>query len=91
MATKRKKLRTLRHWKQQFNENSDFMFRRHSLLWGVEYQRGDDIPDELRTHKFKLKRFWEAKRIEIVEYEEVEEPEDPEKQEPDKEQEAITG
>ena len=64
----RKKIRKLRHWKQQYRKNSEFIFRRRTVYGGVIYEAGDKIPDILSKKKSKVRRFWEAKRIELAEF-----------------------
>jgi hypothetical protein len=61
-------IRKLRHWKQQFNDNAVFVWRRSTLWYGNPVQAGDVIPEELFRNKGKLKRFWDAKYIELAEF-----------------------
>ena len=66
----REKVRTLRHWKQQYDPNADFIFRR-GLQYGPEtFEPGDDIPQALKDNKGKLRRFWEAGWIELALFDE---------------------
>jgi len=62
-------IRRLRHWKQRFNKDAEFIFRRPMKFEGVNHQAGDPIPEVLFNNKTKLKRFWEAKAVELAEFE----------------------
>lgn len=66
----RKKVRTLRHWKQRFKNNADFIWRRPVIWQGKAVKAGDPIPKSLAENKTKLRRFWEARVIELAEFEE---------------------
>ena len=66
----RKKVRTLRHWKQRFNKNADFIWRRPIIWQGENMEPGDPIPEALATNPTKLRRFWESRVIELAEFEE---------------------
>jgi hypothetical protein len=61
-------MRKLRHWKQQFNENAVFVWRKNTIWIGNPVKAGDVIPEELFRNKGKLKRFWDAKYIELAEF-----------------------
>lgn len=65
----RKQVRKLRHWKQRFNKNSAFVWRRAILYAGEITQPGEPIPDELQAAPTKLRRFWESSTIELAEFE----------------------
>ncbi len=68
VSQERKPVRRLRHWKQRYEKNARFIFRRH-LKWGAkEYQPGDLIPDELIAMPAKLRRFWESRVIELADF-----------------------
>lgn len=69
MTKSPKKIRTLRHWKQRFHRNAKFVMRRKKTFGGKVYEPGDEIPAELQAHPTKLRRFWEAKVIELAEFE----------------------
>ena len=64
-----RKVRKLRHWKQRYKPGAKFIFRRRTLYAGVIYEAGDMIPEALAKSKAKLRRFWEAKRIELAQFE----------------------
>lgn len=66
----RKKVRTLRHWKQRFNKNADFIWRRPIIWQGKNMEPGDPIPEALAKNSTKLRRFWESRVIELAEFEE---------------------
>ena len=63
-----KQIRKLRHWKQRFNRNAEFIFRRR-VNWGTKiYEPGDLIPKELQDNPTKLRRFWESHTVELAEF-----------------------
>lgn len=64
-----REVRKLRHWKQQWDKNATFIWRRPKTYAGELYMPGDPIPDELTKHPTKLRRFWESKIIELAEFE----------------------
>ncbi len=66
----RKKVRTLRHWKQRFHKDAEFIWRRSVTYGGESYGPGDPIPDTLMANKAKLRRFWESGTIELAQFEE---------------------
>ena len=59
----------LRHWKQQYRPNARFVFRRRTQYGGQVYNVGDEVPEALLNHKIRLRRFWDANRIELHESE----------------------
>ena len=61
--------RRLRHWKQRYAPNAEFIWRRRCLFGGETYEPGERIPAELAVNKSKLKRFWEGQIIELAEFE----------------------
>ena len=63
-----RKIRKLRHWKQRFDANARFVWRRETLFAGTTYEAGTEVPDDLLS-KIKLRRFWEAARIELYLFE----------------------
>lgn len=64
-----RKVRTLRHWKQRFQENAKFIWRRPVTWDSKDVKAGDPIPESLANNRNKLRRFWEAKVIELAEFE----------------------
>ena len=64
-----KLIRKLRHWKQRYDPNARFICRRRMRWGGLIYESGDPIPEQLAESKSKLRRFWEAGRIELAEFE----------------------
>lgn len=64
------KIRSLRHWKQRFDKNAEFIWRRPVKWQGELAAAGDPIPETLSDNKAKLRRFWEAKVIELAVFEE---------------------
>ena len=67
--TSRRLIRKLRHWKQRWDPNAEFIFRRRTRYSGEVFEAGDLIPETLANNRAKLRRFWEAKRIELAEFE----------------------
>ena len=65
----RKPIRKLRHWKQRYNPNAPFIWRRRVLWGGKLTTPGDLIPDDLAANKAKFRRFWESQWIELAEFE----------------------
>lgn len=65
----RKQVRKLRHWKQRFNRNAEFIFRRQITYGNKIRKPGDPIPKELKDSPTKLRRFWESHTIELAEFE----------------------
>lgn len=65
----RKQVRKLRHWKQRWDKNADFVWTRYTVYAGERCEPGNPIPDDLRAKPTKLRRFWESGRIELAEFE----------------------
>lgn len=65
-----RKVRKLRHWKQRFDKNAAFIWRKAVNWNGEEVQVADTIPQDLADNPAKLRRFWEAGIIELAEFEE---------------------
>jgi hypothetical protein len=59
--------RRLRHWKQQFDPDSKFIWRRATLFNGVPYEAGDVLPEDViqKMGVNKLRRLWQSSRIEL--------------------------
>lgn len=68
MAKKPKLIRKLRHWKQRFDKNAAFIWRRQLLFQGNLTEPGTPIPEILAENATKLRRFWESKVIELAEF-----------------------
>lgn len=66
--TKPKVIRKLRHWKQQFDKNAAFIWRRRMLYRGTITVPGTPIPEFLANNRTKLRRFWESQVIELAEF-----------------------
>lgn len=66
----RRKVRSLRHWKQRFHRDAEFIWRRPVTYGGESCRPGDPIPDILMANKAKLRRFWESGTIELAQFEE---------------------
>ena len=67
-----KPVRKLRHWKQRYDEKAAFVWRKPTTYGGVFFQGGSVIPPNIieSIGRKKLKRFWEAGRIELAEFDE---------------------
>jgi len=66
----RTKIRTLRHWKQRFQKDAEFIWRRPVTWQGKQVKAGDLIPKSLAENPTKLRRFWESRAIELAQFEE---------------------
>ena len=63
-------VRKLRHWKQRYDEDAKFIWRR-SVTWnGVMVEVGTEVPEDLANNKAKLRRFWQSHIIELAVFEE---------------------
>lgn len=62
-----KVVRKLRHWKQRFDKNARFIWRRAIKYGGKLTEIGAELPEDFPP--LKLKRFWEAGVIELAEFE----------------------
>ena len=58
-----------RHWKQRFNSNAKFIWRRPARWDGKVRSVGSKIPKTLADNLGKLRTFWEAGWIELAEFE----------------------
>jgi len=69
-----RKIRSLRHWKQQYDKNAAFVWRKSTTWNGVEFSPGDLVPAEIIAEMgpTKQRRFWESQFIELAEFEEPE-------------------
>lgn len=63
-------VRRLRHWKQRFNQNAEFVWRKQMTFGGETVKPGQPIPQELKDNPVKLRRFWESRAIELAEFDE---------------------
>lgn len=63
-------IRKLRHWKQRFNENAAFIWRRSCTFGEVKVKAGDLVDVKL-VGRVKIRRLWESHWIELAEFEEV--------------------
>lgn len=65
-----KRIRKLRHWKQRYDPNAKFVWRR-SVTWdGEPVAIGSEIPASLAGNRAKLKRFWASNIIELLAFDE---------------------
>ena len=62
-------IRKMRHWRQRFDPKAEFIFRRARTYDGKTYQPGEKIPKALKENRRKLLFMWEAKYIELAEWE----------------------
>jgi len=65
-----KKVRILRHWKQRFDKNAKFIWRKPLTWEGKKAVVGNPIPKSLSNAPTKLRRFWESGTIELAQFEE---------------------
>ena len=67
-----RKVRSLRHWKQQFDPSAVFIWRRATVWEGESFEPGDLIPEKIcqQMGRNKLRRFWESSWIELAEFDE---------------------
>ena len=56
----------LRHWKQRFDPNAAFVWRRNIEFGPNHFKAGELIPQTLLDNKYKLRLFWEGKVIELA-------------------------
>ena len=57
----------LRNWRQKFDRNALFVFRRRLVLEGVQYGVGDVLPPSLLKNRVgKLRNMWNANYIELA-------------------------
>lgn len=67
-------IRRNRHWKQRFNEDADFVWRRTVKFGGQVFHAGDPVDKALfggdaRLRRVKLLRFWHSHAIELANFE----------------------
>ena len=63
-----KLVRKLRHWKQRYDPNAAFIWRRRAVWDSQDYGVGEPIPESLASNRRKLRTMWEAKKIELAEF-----------------------
>ncbi len=59
-------VRKVRHWKQRWNPDADFIFRRVIKWGGKIFRPGDAIPTDLKRNRGKLRRLWDSQFIELA-------------------------
>lgn len=66
-----KKIRTLRHWKQQYDPNARFVWRKAGVFEGKPFKAGELMTKKQQATcgKAKLRRMWESSAIELAEFE----------------------
>lgn len=62
----------LRHWRQKFDPNGKFVFRRSVFFLDRQYEPGDPVPAEAKNMGAKLMNMWNANFIENAPPETVE-------------------
>ncbi|MYC97279.1 MAG: hypothetical protein F4X14_20170 [Caldilineaceae bacterium SB0661_bin_32] len=67
----RRKVRTLRHYRQRFLPGAAFVFRRPRVWMGKRYAAGDACPESLVDNRAKCETFWENEWIELAQFEEI--------------------
>jgi hypothetical protein len=63
-------VRRLRHWKQRFQKDADFIWNKAVMWQGTQVKIGDKIPDILSNNTNKVRRFWEAGVISLMDFSE---------------------
>lgn len=61
--------RRLRHWKQRFDPKAKFIWSRSVKYKGEKTVVGAEIPSCVQENRAKLRRFWQAKVIELAHFE----------------------
>jgi hypothetical protein len=57
----------MRHWRQQFNRNAEFIFTRsYSMDGDTVLPAGSVVPAEVKADLSKLRALWHARRIELA-------------------------
>ena len=78
MAIVRKIVGKFRHWKQRFNPDAGFIWRK-AIIWdGEQTVPGSLCPESLTSNRGKLRSLWDAGWIELAKFD----PEQPTKQDP---------
>ena len=54
-----------RHWKQRFQPGARYIFRKRGNWYGVTYEVGARIPQELQDDYRRLRRAWDTRLIEL--------------------------
>lgn len=59
---------TMRHWRQRFYEDGEFVFRKRLLFLGKQVSPGDPVTPEMKKFlgSHKLKIWWEGRFIELA-------------------------
>lgn len=58
----------LRHWRQRFQKGAKYIWRRRIIWEGKETVVGAECPESLTSNPKKLRLFWEAKTIELRDF-----------------------
>ena len=61
-------VRKLRHWKQRFQKDADFVWSKAVTWQGTQVKLGDKIPEVLSNNTNKVRRFWEAGVISLMDF-----------------------
>lgn len=64
----RRAIQKVRHWRQRFDPDVDFIWRRSILFDGRMTKVGAPVPKSLRGNRRKLRDLWEAKTIELARF-----------------------
>lgn len=57
-----------RHWKQRFSEGAQYVWNKSVLWMGEQVATGSLIPDDLRSNRNRLRRFWESGVIALADF-----------------------
>jgi hypothetical protein len=61
-------MRNVRHWKQRFDPNAEFVWRKGVVYDNERVVYGQPISPKLKADKARLRRFWDARVIELAEF-----------------------
>lgn len=66
----RQSIRKLRHWKQQYNKDAAFVWRKDVTWHGKKIKRGTKVSKTILEEMggAKLRRMWESHTIELFEF-----------------------
>lgn len=61
-----RKQQRLRHWKQHYRPDAEFIWSKCILWGGVLTEPGKRIPEDLAKNRNKVRRLWDSRFIELV-------------------------
>lgn len=57
--------RRLRHWKQRYDKDAKFVWNKYLTWNGKRVEPGEPVPDKLLNDSNRLRRFWEARVVQL--------------------------